>query len=473
MENAIVNNNAGGNIHRGRTVVRLHTMTKGKEKPHVDEPKVMTLVLPPTELPQLECSISAVPEEGLAKKGTIKRHTSAGIKVPVNDDRRPSVTDEILREQEALFDTMIMEEMDAMEQKGRRQSYPVDTNSNKKQQKTKDTRKKSAAGAMIFFGEPESPSKKINWKLNYDVIIEESGTEPVSFTFKLNKMKKDNDSHGIGDSSDNGKLDANHNVVTKMHDDSNKSKNKKHVKSINKNQIHNNNNNSDDVSMSENKTKVVKKKIIIKKKVIKKKESETQQQQQQEKQPGQGKKTSPSHQESKKKGSKTDVPAAVATATVITPFVRASFGKTFISPSQVSRTKSKFEKPKPKAKPETAPPSEPPSLPETVSSKNKSPDLSSDDESSSDEETLSLCSSSSSSSSSGSTYYDSDDYGDNKRIACSISSFDSGLPSSPVPATDPIGRKIITAITETNNTLIYIYMYMYRIRVLLVFFSED
>lgn len=461
-ETAIVNDNAGGSIHRGRTVVRLHTMTKRTEKPPVDESKVMSLVLPPSELPQMECSMFVVPEEGLAKKGTIKRHTSAGIKVPVNDDRRPSVTDEILREQEALFDTMIMEEMDAMEQKGRRQSYPVDTNSNKKQQKTKDTRKKSASGAMIFCGEPEpvSPSKKTNWKLNYDVIIEESGIEPVSFTFKLNKTKKDSGS------SDNGKLDANHNVVIKAHDDSNKNKNKKHAKSINKIQIHNNNN-SDDISMSENKTKVVKKKIIIKKKVIKKKESEKQQeQQQQDKQPRQEKKTS-SHQESKKKSSKTEVPAA-ATAAVITPFVRASFGKTFISPSQVSRTKSKFEKPKPKTKSETASPvpSEPPSSSETLSPKNESPDLSLDDESSGDEETLSLCSSSSSSS--GSTYYDSDDYGDNKRIACSISSFDSGLPSSPVPATDHIGRKTTTAITTTNNTLIHIYY----IRVLLILSRE-
>lgn len=449
---AIVNDSAGGNIHRGRTVVRLHTMTKrtaGKTPP--DEPKVITVVPAPPELPQL-AGMSAVPEEGLAKKGTIKRHTSAGIKVPVTDDRRPSVTDEILREQEALFDTMIMEEMDAMEQQGRRKSYPVDTDSNKKQQKTRDTRKKSAAGAMVFCcGEPDSPTKKTNWKLNYDVIIEESGIEPVSFTFKLNKAKKE--STGVG--NDNGKLDANHNVVRKSHDDSNKINNKKHAKSINKNQI-NSNNNSDDVSMPEKKTKVVKKKIIVKKKVIKKKESEKQQQE--DKQLRQGKKT-PSPQESKKKGSKAEVPAT-ATAAVIQPFVRASFGKTFISPSQVSSTKSKFEKPKPKAKPETSaspPPPPPPPLspPETLSSKNESPASSSDDESSSDEETSSLCSSSTSS---GSTYYDSDDYGDSKRIACSISSFDSGLPSSPVPATDPIGRKTIITITITTeyyaNTLI-------------------
>lgn len=457
---------AAGSIHRGRTVVRLHTKTKRTEKPLPppvqNEPQVVMAVVPaPPEPAQLQACMSAMPEEGLAKKGTIKRHTSAGIKVPVNDDRRPSVTDEILREQEALFDTMIMEEMDAMDQKGRRKSYPVDTDGNKKQQKTRDARKKSAAGAMVFCcSEPvESPSKqKTNWKLNYDVIIEESGIEPVSYTFKLNKSKKD--SSGIGVGSDNGKLDANHNVVRKPHDDSNKNNNnKKHEKSINKNQI-NNNNNSDDVRMSEKKTKVVKKKIIVKKKVIKKKESEKQQQQQPPQQDNkksrQAKKTL-SPQVSKKKGSNT----ATATAAVITPFVRASFGKTFISPSQVSKTKSKFEKPK--AKPETpAPlPPEPPSTPETLSSKNESPASSSEDESSSDEETSSLCSSSSSTSS-GSTYYDSDDYGDNKRIACSISSFDSGLPSSPVPATDPIGRKTTTTITITitttyyyTNTLIY------------------
>jgi len=368
--------------------------------------------------------VPAVAEEGLAKKGTIKRHTSAGVKVPVNDDRRPSVTDEILREQEALFDTMIMEEMEV--QRDRRKSYPVDTDDNKKPHKARESRKKSAAAVLLSSGDAEKPTKKTNWKLNYDVIIEESGIEPVSFTFKLNNAKQMND--GIDVSSDNGKLDTNHNVVLKSHDDNSR----KHAKTVNKNQI----NNSDDVSVLVNKTKAAKKKIIVKKKVVKKKESGKQQQ---------GKLQTLSPAESKKKVSKTEAAAAAATATataaVITPFVRTSFGKTFISPLQVSSTKSKFEKSKPKTERKSPPalPLPPPPPPPPAQ------DSSSDDEgSSSDEDASSLCSSSSSSSSdsggsSSSTYYDSDDYGD-KRIACSVSSFDSGLPSSPVPATDPIGR---------------------------------
>jgi len=374
----------------------------------------------------------AVAEEGLAKKGTIKRHTSAGVKVPVNDDRRPSVTDEILREQEALFDTMIMEEMEV--QKDRRKSYPVDMDDKKKPHKARESRKKSAA-AVLAFGDPEKPTKKTNWKLNYDVIIEESGIEPVSFTFKLNKTKQKGD--GVDISSDNGKLDANHNVVLRSHDDNDK----KHARTtVNKNQI----NNSDGVSMLINKTKVVKKKIIVKKKVVKKKASGKRQEDKQ------------TYSSPEKKDSKTEAAAAAATATataaVITPFVRTSFGKTFISPLQVSSTKSKFEKPKSKIK-EKSPSAPPPHPPSTLSPKPQ--DSSSDDESSSEEDALSLCSSSGSSSGSSSdsssTYYDSDDYGD-KRIACSISSFDSGLPSSPVPATDPIGR-------NTNNITVIRHVY--------------
>lgn len=443
----VTNDNAGGSIHRGRTVVRLHTKNKRTEKSPLvlDEPELMVM----TTLPESPACMPTVSEEGLAKKGTIKRHTSAGIKVPVNDDRRPSVTDEILREQEALFDTMIMEEMEV--QKERRKSYPVDIDDKdkKKSQKNREMRKKSIAAGMVF-GDLEKQAKKNNWKLNYDVIIEESGIEPVSFTFKLNKTKQD--SGGVDVGSDNGKLDANHNVVIKSHDDNNSNENKntkKHVKSVSKKQT--NNDNSDDVCMSVIKTKVAaKKKIIVKKKVIKKKESGKQEQnkqqlQEKDQEQGQQKKKlqTPSPPKSKKKGPKTETAAvATATAAVITPFVRASFGKTFISPSQVSSTKSKFEKPKPKPKIEqkSSPPPPPPKLPSPP------PDSSSDDdESSSDEESSSLCSDSSSTGSS-STYYDSDEYGD-KRIACSISSFDSGLPSSPVPATDPIGRK--------NHTNVY------------------
>lgn len=416
--------NEGGNIHRGRTVVRLHTKKKWTEKPPTlaDAPSSVVTVVTPAA-PQ---ELAALPEEGLAKKGTIKRHTSAGIKVPVNDDRRPSVTDEILREQEALFDTMIMEEMEV--QKDRRKSYPADVDDVVRPQRAKGSRKKSAAAALAFgftpsaasaTADPEKPARRTNWKLNYDVIIEENGTEPVSFTFKLNKAKKESFNSGGGAVGNNGKLDANHNVVLKSHDDKNnkKTSNKKHVKSVSKKQT---NNDSDDVCMSEKKTKVVKKKIIVKKKVVKKKEGGEQQDKQ-----------TPSPPELKKNGSKTETPATV------TPFVRASFGKTFISPLQVSKTKSKFEKPKPKLKTETSPPPPPPpSLP-------PAPPESSDDESSSSEEdddSSSLCSDESGSSS-GSTYYDSDDYGD-KRIACSISSFDSGLP--PSPAFDPIGITITT-----------------------------
>lgn len=434
-ETAVSNENSGSDIHRGRTVVRLHTKNKRSEQlPVTEEGNESKEVVVTNTLPELVTAcVAPVLEEGLAKKGTIKRHTSAGIKVPVNDDRRPSVTDEILREQEALFDTMIMEEMEG--QRGRRKSYPVDciTVDNKKQQKIKETRKKSAAAVMnVSFSEQEKPVKKTNWKLNYDVIIEESGTEPVSYTFKLNKTKKEK-SDPVGVScNENGKTDVSHKVVLKSHDE--KNNNKKHDQTIVKNCANqNNNNNSDDVCMmSVKKTKVVKKKIVVKKKVIKKKEGQEQPDKQQTSSP----------LKSKKKVSKTEASTlATATAAVITPFVRASFGKTFISPSQVSSTKSKFEKPKPKIKQETLAPSTPrPTDQGTTSSSNeKLPNYSSEDEESSSAEDSSSVSSGSGSSS-GSSYFDSDDYGD-KRIACSNSSFDSGLPPSPVPAPDPIGRK--------------------------------
>lgn len=482
--------NFGGGIQRGRTVIRLHTKNKRTEKPVVvptvvedglevikDGLEVIKTVVtgPPPESPT-----STMPEEGLAKKGTIKRHTSIGVKVPVTDDRRPSVTDQILREQEALFDTMIMEEMEGG-QRERRKSYPVDTDDSKKQllKHGKDTRKKSAAAIFSFGGEPpalagteKSVTKKAgtNWKMNYDVIVEESvGTEPVSFTFKLNKTK---DTGGKSGGDANGK--PNHNVVIESHVDSNHlstADDKTHAKTVvggktNRANSIDNNGNSDDVCMSAVAKKVVKKKVIIKKKVLKKKESDKQQpepqlQQQQQQQPPvkskrtkepSGKKKPPtlsspkplasSPSKPKKKGAKTEAAASASASAVVTPFIRASFGKTFISPAQVSSVKSKFEKAKPKVKRETPPP--PPRPPPEDSS-------SSEDESDDDDDVSSLDSSDSETSSgSSSSYYDSDDYGD-KRIACSVSSFDSGLPSSPVPAPDPIGRKTTTTTLTTNR----------------------
>lgn len=476
----------GSVIHRGRTVVRLHTnKNKRSEKPAEIRLELTPAAAAETTEPPPRCAAGlTLAEEGLAKKGTIKRHTSAGVKVPVNDDRRPSVTDEILREQEALFDTMIMEEMEGQEKRARRKSYPVDmggggggVGGGKQPHRTRETRKKSVAAAMVY-GEhhADKPAKNRagNWKLNYDVIIEESGIEPVSFTFKLNNTaKKESD----GRSGDNGKLDANHNVViSKSHDNDSdigkkNNSNKKHAKTvINKNQSNNDNSEGGAVG-EEKKTKVVKKKIIVKKKVVKKKKKEEEEEEdkekeersenRQDKQKLQKKKT-PSPQ---KKGSSSN---AVAASAVITPFVRASFGKTFISPSQVSSTKSKFEKPKPKVNLETPPPPPPPPTPKTpLAADNGS--SSDDDESSREDDTSSASSSSSSSSlcsgSSGSTFYDSDDYGD-KRIACSNSSFDSGLPSSPVPAPDPIGRNK-TTLTPHNIIIIlrtyfdYYYYYYY------------
>ncbi|XP_022167464.1 protein kinase 3 isoform X1 [Myzus persicae] len=443
----------GSVIHRGRTVVRLHTNknnNKRSEKPveNQTEPMVTAVIEEP---PASSTAGSALQtEEGLAKKGTIKRHTSAGVKVPVNDDRRPSVTDEILREQEALFDTMIMEEMEGQQKRVRRKSYPVDMGGGgdgvggKQPHRTRETRKKSVAAAMMYGDHADKPPKNktagTNWKLNYDVIIEESGIEPVSFTFKLNNAKKESDSR----SSDNGKLDANHNVViSKSHDNDNESdkKNKsniKHAKTVtNKNQSNNDNSEGGAVGVPTKKTKVVKKKIIVKKKVVKKKNKEEQEKEEktenqlQNKQELQKKKT-PSPP---KKGSSSN---GVAASAVITPFVRASFGKTFISPSQVSSTKSKFEKPKPKINLETPPPPPQPPAPKTPPAAD-SGSSSDEDESSGEDDTSSSSSSSTSlcSGTSGSTFYDSDDYGD-KRVACSNSSFDSGLPSSPVSAPDPI-----------------------------------
>lgn len=440
----------GGGIHRGRTVVRLHTKNNNNKRTESGLPAAATAVT---------VAVTAAPtaEEGLAKKGTIKRHTSAGIKVPVNDDRRPSVTDEILREQEALFDTMIMEEMEV--QRGRRRkSYPVDCVAatmvdGKQQQKNtangKDgPRKQSAAAVMMVFGEPlspplqEKPAKKpANWKLNYDVIIEESGIEqPVSFTFKLNKTNDSQRSASRDDENGKVKSDANlSNVVLERHDD-NSNNDKKHAKTDNTTAAEaSSKNNSDHVCMTATADKpgVTKKKIIVKKKKAVGKKDSVSGELRAEKLPKCQTVLPP---KPKKKG-----PEPTKAAAVITPFVRASFGKTFISPSQVSSTKSKFEKPKPKAKPATAAP-EPPaaaSTPVTLP-----PDSSSDDDSdtssssSNDGSSLSLCSDSGggddSSSGSSSTYYDSDDYGD-KRIACSNSSFDSGLPSSPVPAPEPLG----------------------------------
>lgn len=439
----------GGGIHRGRTVVRLHTKNNNKKRTESWLPAAATAVT---------VAVTAAPaaEEGLAKKGTIKRHTSAGIKVPVNDDRRPSVTDEILREQEALFDTMIMEEMEG--QRGRRRkSYPVDcvaatmVDGKQPQKNTANSkdgpRKQSAAAVMMVFGKPlspppqEKPAKKpANWKLNYDVIIEESGIEqPVSFTFKLNKTNESQQSAGRDD--DNGKIkgDANlSNVVLERHDD-NSNNDKKHAKADNIAAVKaSGKNNSDHVCMTAaaDKPGVTKKKIIVKKKKVVGKKDSASGELRAEKQP---KRQTVLPPKLKEKG--TEPAKAVA---VITPFVRASFGKTFISPSQVSSTKSKFEKPKPKAKPATAAP-EPPAVASTPVT--LPPDSSSDDDSDTssssgnDGSSLSLCSDSGggdSSSGSSSTYYDSDDYGD-KRIACSNSSFDSGLPSSPVPAPEPLG----------------------------------
>lgn len=455
----------GGSIHRGRTVVRLHTKNKRTGNSADDESNTAMAVTAVVAQPSSAVAAAGVPacmpvvaEEGLAKKGTIKRHTSAGVKVPVNDDRRPSVTDEILREQEALFDTMIMEEMEV--RKDRRKSYPAvgtiaDDEKKQQQRKARESRKKSAAAAAVLaFRDPEKSTKKAtNWKLNYDVIIEESGIEPsVSYTFKLNKTKLQKSDDGITDvSGDNGKqLDRNA-LILDSHDDNN---NNKHAKNVVKNQI----DNSDDVLIKKKTTTTTKKRVIVKKKVVKKTESGKQQQQQEDKEQ---KKQTPSPPESKKKGSKTEAAAAAATATatvaVITPFVRASFGKTFISPLQVSSTKSKFEKPKVKIKQKSpSPPPQPPSPPPPPPPPSPpAQDSSSEDESSSDddEDASSLCSSDSSGGSSSSTYYyDSDEYGD-KRIACSISSFDSGLPSSPVPASDPIGRQCYF----TNNIVCRIY----------------
>lgn len=476
------NNIGGGGIQRGRTVIRLHTKNKRTEKPVVatvseDGPEVIRTVVtdPPPESP----AMPVLPEEGLAKKGTIKRHTSVGVKVPVTDDRRPSVTDQILREQEALFDTMIMEEMEGG-QRERRKSYPVDTDDGKKQllKHNKDARKKSAASVLVFgggelpalAGGTEKPVTKktagTNWKLNYDVIVEESvGNEPVSFTFKLNKTKDDDGGKNGGD--DNGKLDANRNVES--HVDSNHLMNtandaKTHAKTVvgggnNNNRanniVDNGDGNSDVVCMSAVVAKkLVKKKVIVKKKVVKKKENDEKQQPEPQKlqlqqPPVKSKRTkkepsakkkptvssppkpTPSPAKPKKKGAKTEAAAAASASAsaVVTPFIRTSFGKTFISPAQVSSVKSKFETAKPKVKRETPP--TPPPPPDSSSSE----DGESDDD---DQSSLDSGDSGTSSGSSSSSYYDSDDYGD-KRIACSVSSFDSGLPSSPVPAPDPIG----------------------------------
>lgn len=458
---------SGSTIHRGRTVVRLHTNKSNSKRPETraenrPEPVAVTTIAAEPLVVASSAMLMQELDEGLAKKGTIKRHTSAGVKVPVNDDRRPSaVTDEIMREQEALFDTMIMEEMEGQEKRVRRKSYPVDTGGGGgggggggKNKKSRETRKKSMDAAMVYGERVEKPAKSkasstCNWKLNYDVIIEESGIEPVSFTFKLNnKTKKE--------SGDNGKLDANHNVVMrKSHDNDNdrvkkNHSNKKHAKTVTINKNQNNNNDSSEGAAAvavgvpaDKQPKAGNKKIVVKKKVVKKKKPEEKEQEKEAQKEDRARNRQDKRellQKKKKTSKKGDSSnAAVAAAAAVTPFVRASFGKTFISPSQVSSTKSKFEKTKSKINLEkpTSPP--PPPVTETVPVAESSSD---EDESSGDDDTssssTSLCSGSS-----GSTFYDSDDYGD-KRVACSNSSFDSGLPSSPVPAPDPIGRNSTT-----------------------------
>lgn len=497
----------GGGIQRGRTVVRLHTVhKKAAAAATADGPRA-------TDAPQPPVAMPAVPEEGVAKKGTIKRHTSAGIKVPVdvNDDRRPSmVTDEILREQEALFDTMIMEEMEGggggggVLKKPRRKSYPADVVAaaadGGKKKVAKGARKKSAADAALFGGDADRIAKKAaatataNWKLNYDVIIEESGVEPpVSYTFKLNKAKKEGG--GRGDSKGKQLVDANHNVVISdsLHDNDDRrvATVKKHAKvisvkknapAVNNDKSNNDKDNSVGMLSSAVQQNKPKKKVIVKKKVIKKKEAspadgQLQPAQQQSQSPAKPPQTpSPADSKSKKKKKKTSpvvsktattsAAAAAAVPAVITPFVRASFGKTFISPSQVSSTKSKFEKPKPKAKPEVPEPVAAEPAPEMPLARESpvSSDDDDDDDTSSTDDSSSVCSGNETESSDSSTYYYSDDYGD-KRIACSVSSFDSGLPSSPVPTPDPIGRKrTVTAtiiyyftniVTYDNNIYIY------------------
>jgi len=366
-----------------------------------------------------------------------------------------------------------MEEMEGQQKTVRRKSYPVDMGGGdggggKQPHRTRETRKKSVAAAMVYGEHADKLAKNktagTNWKLNYDVIIEESGIEPVSFTFKLNNTaKKESDSR----SSDNGKLDSNHNVVVrKSHDNDNErdkknNSNKKHAKTvINKNQSNNDNSEGGAVGVTPKKTKVVKKKIIVKKKVVKKKKKEEEEEEERKEEVAENQQDKPELQKKKtpsppKKGSSSN---AVSVAAVITPFVRASFGKTFISPSQVSSTKSKFEKPKPKIKLETPPPPPPPPAPITPpaadSGSSSDEDESSDEDDSSSSSSTSLCSGTS-----GSTFYDSDDYGD-KRVACSNSSFDSGLPSSPVPAPDPIGR-MTTTLTPHNITILLIYYYYY------------
>ncbi|XP_050437229.1 cAMP-dependent protein kinase catalytic subunit 3 isoform X2 [Adelges cooleyi] len=375
---AVPNDSAGGNIHRGRTVVRLHTINKRTppDKPPAGPSPAVTNQ-PPED------------QGGMAKKGTIKRHLSVGIKVAVTDDRRPSVTDDMLREQEALFDTMIMEEMEG--QKDRRKSYPVDVDGGKKRPKRRSDASAVAAAYLNKRNQPETAitpevaaRKPVNWKLNYDVIVEESSAaskeengpeQPVSFTFRLNKKKTGGASR---------KLDANHNVVQAkpQHADGN-TKTQSHVIKLNNNTTKVDNAADDGSGSLKTKKKVVKKKKVVVKKKVQKVDGETT-----------ASVTRAITQESKK--------------TVITPFVRASFGKTFISPSQVSSTMSKFEKPKPKPAKLEQPPPPPP--PPQLQSEDSTDEESSDDESSSDDDDCGSSVSASLCSSDSTYYYDTDEY---------------------------------------------------------------
>ncbi|XP_050535531.1 protein kinase 3 isoform X2 [Daktulosphaira vitifoliae] len=383
----ISEDNAGGNIHRGRTVVRLHT--KNKKTPPSIEVEV--------ESPKKSTPESLVLSEefgGMAKKGTIKRHLSIGVKVAITDDRRPSVTDVMLREQEALFDTMIMEEMEV--QKDRRKSYPVDLDVVKRRPKRRSDANIfvpcDKKNQLLTSKTSENVGKKsVNWTLNYDVIIEEKSSlvkksengsdQPVSFTFKLNKKQ----TSGISK-----KVNANHNVVPvkSQHADGNNIIT--HACTLNANTIQVDNTTDDGSGSLKKKKKVVKKKkIVIKKKMPKKENSES---------------TLVSNQQVKQNSKKT-----------------------------VSNTKTKLEKPKPKpVKLEPSSPQPSSSLPikvctETTSSNEES----SSDECSQSSTTSSLCNSDST------YYYDTDEYGE-KKIPRSISSFDSGLPSSPTLVHDPI-----------------------------------
>lgn len=107
-----------GKIHRGRTVIRLkmsNTNDNVEIRPPLSPGRKLVEKFTIPERPKLEKSTSRV-----APSGAIRRHLSINRRkpslitedgIPVTTSRKSSVSEEMLKEEEAIFDSLIMEEI--------------------------------------------------------------------------------------------------------------------------------------------------------------------------------------------------------------------------------------------------------------------------------------------------------------------------------------------------------------------------